>query len=384
MRHFISVLVVGFVLLAERVPLFDLGGASRAAAQVAVIGGGTTFGFGGGFGTFGSQSSFATETSLVVTPGMSVGAVTFGPYGALGPYYGTGPYVGYAPGGYGFAGYPFVPYSSYGWGRGWGGYWGRPYWGGFAPPPAILPAETIYGPGPVRRMMGLDPPLGTPIVNNTTIFNPAGAGGNAFGVGAGGVNVPNANAQATNAAARERSRKQLAIGDEAFRKQNYGEAWTAYKEAARAAPDLADAYFHQAAAAVAQRRYGAAVDAVKYGLKVSKSYLDGEFKYSQMYGDNKLAQTAHLEALAKAASEAPDSDLYFLTGVMLFFDAEPRRATPFFDKAKQLAIGETWHIDVFIEILRRMNERGGPIVEAPPAANPPRVPVVQDAAGQEI
>lgn len=368
----------GFVALAMFVP--------AARAQVAVVGGGASFGLSSGFGAFGSQSSFTTGATIIGTPGMAVGAVTYGP---LGPYtnyyygsgYGWGGGLGW-PGGYGL-GYssPWVGYAPGGYGY-WGGYLGRPFINGWALPPAVIPAETIYGPGPVRRMMGLDPPLGTPIVNNTTIVNNGPAAPavvqqpDGFGVLAAGGAPPRLRVPATNAAARERAKRQLEIGDGWFQKQQYGDAWIAYKEAARAAPDVADAYFHQAAAAVAQRRYEAAVDALKYGLRISTAYLDGEFKYSKLYGDNRISQTAHLEALAQAAMDQPSSDLYFLTGVMLFFDAEPLRAAPFFAKAKEVQAGETWHIDVFRVILARM--------EAEAAENAPVQQVRADAAGQEI
>lgn len=396
-RKLLSCVVAAAVICGAQIPGVGSSTSSVARAQVAVVGGGASFGLSNGFGSFGSQSSFTSGTTLLVTPGMTAGAVTFGPYGAYtnygigggwyGPgYYSSGPFVGYAPGGYGFSyGYP-------GFGR-WGGWYGRPYINGFALPPAIIPAEVMYGPAAVQRVMGIAPPLGTSVVNNTTYVNnapnaavnnnPPQAGG--FGVNAGGVNPPKLHIAPTNAEARARSKRQLDIGDDWFRKQQYGEAWLAYKEAARAAPDVADPYFHQAAAAVAQRRYEAAVDALKYGLRISSTYVDGEFKYTKLYGDNRLAQTSHLEALAQAATDQPSSDLYFLTGVMLFFDADPLRSAPFFAKAREVQAGETWHIDVFRTILQRMEMQQAQ--GAQPAANPPQAAPQQaqaDAAGQEI
>lgn len=411
-RELLSCVVAAAVVCGVQIPGVTSSTVSVARAQVAVVGGGASFGLSNGFGSYGSQSSFTSGTTLLVTPGMSVGAVTYGPYGAytnygigggwnggyFGPgyygsgYYGGGPFVGYAPGGYGFSyGYPNF-------GR-WGGWYGRPYINGFALPPAIIPAEVMYGPAAVQRVMGVAPPLGTSVVNNTTYVNngpnaavnntPTNGGG--FGVNAGGVNPPKIHIAPTNAEARARSKRQLEIGDDWFRKQQYGEAWIAYKEAARAAPDVADAYFHQAAAAVAQRRYEAAVDALKYGLRISSTYVDGEFKYTKLYGDNRLAQTSHLEALAQAALDQPSADLYFLTGVMLFFDAEPMRSTPFFAKAREVQAGETWHIDIFRTILQRMEmqqaQGGQPVVNRVPAAAPaPKAPqqAKADAAGQEI
>ncbi|MCE9608009.1 MAG: hypothetical protein K8U03_24250 [Planctomycetia bacterium] len=334
-------------------------------------------------------------------PGLSVGVVSpygygfgspwAGSYGSAyygGSYYG-GPIVGYAPGGYGFG---YTPY----------GYFGGPNLRGFALPPLVIPAETIYGPGAVQRFFGLDQSLAAPVGYNAPAVNappPPGEGG--FGVLAPGAQVPKAHVAPSNLAARERAKKQLAIGDDWFRKQQLGSAATAYREAIRAAPDVADPYFHQAAIAVAQQRFEAAVEGIKSGLRISTTYLDGDFKYSALYGDNKLARTAHLEALAQTATVEPSADLYFLMGVMLFFDEQPRRAGPFFTKARESAGGETWHIDVFREILKRMDiaaaeqamRRGGVAAVDPAAGKQPapenrqpekKQPVRVDADGREI
>jgi hypothetical protein len=343
--------------------------ADRATAQVAVVGGSSTF----------------------ITPGMTVGSIgpwSGGPWSG-GPWSGSpwsGGYRGFSIG-YGGGSYGTSYYSS-GYGGGWGGgyiddgFWGgggwggAPYWGGYggyyALPPLVLPAETIYGPGPVRRLMGLDPPLGTPIVNNTIINLPSQAQG--FGVLAPGQQAPpRAGVRPSNAQARDLAKRQITAGDTLFAKQQYAQALEAYKQAMRAAPDLADSHFRQMVALVALGRYDAAVDAVKSGMRISKETVNGHFRIPAMYGDNVMARTAHLETLAKLTAERPSSDLFFLAGVMLFFDNPPQRSAPFFEQAAQLAVVEHWHIDVFREVLKRLAQVPGANGQAAngPVANGP-------------
>jgi hypothetical protein len=372
-------------------------GADRATAQVAIVGGSTS----------------------VVTSGMTVG--TIGPWSSsgystsFGSYYGGGWGNGYG-GGWGGS------YSGGGWGGPYYDEWGgAPYWSGvpygpgyYALPPLVVPAELLYGPGPVRRLMGIDPPLGTPIVNNTIINLPSQAQG--FGVLAPGAQVPArpAGVRASNAQARDLAKRQIAAGDTLFAKQQFAQALEAYRQAARAAPDLADSHFRQMVALVALGRYETAVDAVKNGMRVSKDTINGQFRIPAMYGDNQIARTAHLEALAKVTTDRPTSDLYFLTGVMLFFDNPPQRSAPFFEQAAGMAIAERWHIDVFREVLKRLPAEAaqapagngpagnGPAANGPagngPAANGPaasgpanvpvngpvRVPAGVDAGAREI
>ena len=328
---------------------------------------------------------------LAVGPGFTAGVISpfgfgfgRGPYGPIypGTYY-NGPIVGYGPAGYGFGfDYPY-------------------YIGNLGPyvlPPVVVPAETMYGPGVVQDFLGVDTTVNVPAALNPNagLNLPAAGGGGAqgnggFGVNAPGVQVPKARIPASNDASRERSKRHLEIGDDWFRKQQYGNAWSAYRDAIRAAPDVADAYFHQAAVATAQGRYEAAVESIKSGLRVSTAYVDGEFKYTTLYGVNKAARIAHLEALAQKATVEPSADLYFLMGVLLFFDEQPRRSGPFFTKAKELAVGETWHIDVFSELLRRLDAQaaeaamakgraGNPAPQgAPPEAHPPKAAAPQAA-----
>lgn len=367
------------VLVVIASAVLACGASARSEAQV-FVGGGP--GFAAAPGYVGAGLGVGAFSPY----GYGYGSPWGGTYGSFysSSYYGGTPFVGnLSGGGYGFS-YPY-------------GYYGR-FRGGFSLPPIVIPAGTMYGPGVVQDFLGFDQQVATQSSYTVPQVNVnAGQAGGGFGVLAPGANVPKAHVHASNQPARDRAKKQLAIGDDWFRKQQYGNAASAYREAIRAAPDVADAYFHQAAIAVAQNRYDAAVDGIKSGMRISTAYLDAGFKYSTLYGDNKLARTAHLETLAQAATVEPTSDLYFLMGVMLFFDDHPRRAGPFFAKARELSAGETWHIDVFSEILRRMDaaaaeqamakgaQAGGnganpQPIGAPPAANPPGPQPPQGAA----
>lgn len=368
--------------------------ADRADAQVYIGGPGYVgAGFGGvglGVGGF-SPYGYGYRSGYGLTTGY-YGSGYGGSY-YTSTFYGA-PTVGYLGGGYGVGylgggyGYGYLPYGYY------RGPWGR----GFALPPLVIPAETIYGPLAVQNFLGVGQSVATPVTYNSPIVNGGAIAGGGFGVNAPGVRVPKAQVPASNQAARDRAKRHLDIGDDWFRKQQYGNAAQAYRDAIKSAPDVADAYFHQAAVSIAQQLYEPAVEGIKSGLKISTTYVDGGFKYSTLYGPNRIAKEAHLEMLALAATDAPSSDLYYLMGVLLFFDEQPRRSGPFFTKARELAVGETWHIDVFLEILKRMDaaaaeeavKKAGAAagaqpaaVGAPPAANPPKLPA-QGADGKEI
>ena len=358
-------------ILVASAPIFAIAAlfvvASPAGGQVAIVVGGSVSGF--GIGGLGTQSSYTSSDFIIATPGMTAGSITPWPLG-------IGGYPAYAyPGGFGGP-YGYNPY--YG-GYGYGGY-GRPVYGSYWLPPAVLPAETIYGPGAMRRFMGIDPPLGTPIVNNTTIVNvPQNNNNPGFGVLAGGPQVPGrpANVRASNAAAQERARKLISIGDGWFAKLRYADALESYKQAVKAAPDIADGYVRQMAVFIAQQRYFEAVTILKSGLRISTSVIDGNFRIRPLYGDNNLTYTAHLEALAAEAQRQPMSDLWFLTGVMLYFGDDPARAAPFLAKAGQTAVGETWHIAVFNESLKKYVAQNPAPAAAPVANNPAAAPPVR-------
>jgi Tfp pilus assembly protein PilF len=109
---------------------------------------------------------------------------------------------------------------------------------------------------------------------------------------------------------------------------------------------MAEACFHEAFALMALGRYSQAAKMLKRGLALDPTWPKSGFKLSDLYGENRLAKNAHVDALAKAANLDPlDGDLLFVVGVWLYFDGQLQRAAPFFQRAAQLADGP--HIEAF-------------------------------------
>jgi len=232
----------------------------------------------------------------------------------------------------------------------------------YYPPPLYIPAEELYGPGPVLRMMGVDHWF-RPRPNVNVFVVPkkegpaAGAGGGAAAAaqqaapgddGPGAPKAP-ADAEARQAALLASAWKLIGAGDTLFEAQRYVDANTRYRRAARAAPTLAEPYLRQGFALVALGSYDAAAGAFQRGLRIDPAWPGSDFTLAELYGDNALAKSGQLDALAKASEDDPKSaDLLFLVGVLLHFDGQPDRARPFFQRAAQLAGENDGHIRAFL------------------------------------
>lgn len=271
--------------------------------------------------------------------------------GVIGPYGWGG----------GFASsYPMAYYgSSYG-GMGYGGsYWG----GGYYAAPLYIPAGLMFGPSPVMQMMGGNQSFGGPVVQQPVVQQPQPQP-NGFGVLANpqpNNNRPaRPNVMAANPQTQQRARKTIDAGDVAFQQQRFAEALGHYKDAARIAPDLADAYFRQAAAQIALGRYEDAAAAIKFGLRLSSNWVDSQFRFAALYGPAALARQQHLSALEQAANNRPTSDVLFVHGVALFFDDHPRWAQPPLERARALAVGDPWHINLFLQAIEKVPPDAAP------------------------
>ncbi len=230
-----------------------------------------------------------------------------------------------------------VPWSGYGYGPNYG-----PFGYGGWLPPVVLPAETLYGPQAVTRFVGFDPPPEILANINLAPVAPAAPQQGGFGQLAPGNVVPpdRPKVRASNDESRAQVRKYIGFGDEHFRKQRFADSVQRYRSAIDAAPDVADAYFRQALALAAMGRYETAVKAIERGLDVAPDWPRSGFRLDTLYGDNQLAKTAHLEALAKTAAADPnDPNLMFLLGVYLYCDGQPERSRPFFLRGARLGPG---------------------------------------------
>jgi tetratricopeptide (TPR) repeat protein len=249
---------------------------------------------------------------------------------------------------YGYSGYGY-PYSY--------GYSGPDY---CAPPPIFLPADTLYGPEAMKRFMGMDqwgappatggraPRLGRAAPRDIAPHD--GALKNAARKAAEDQPAKPAEDRATNQGSINLAWKFIGFGDVHFRNQKYSDANERYRSAVRAAPKLADACFRQGFALAAMGRYELAVTAIRKGLELKPDLAKSDFRLAELYGDNQLAKTANVDALAKAAEQEPhDAGLLFLLGVHLYFDKKADQAAPFFKRARELAVGDKSYLQGFLE-----------------------------------
>jgi hypothetical protein len=256
------------------------------------------------------------------------------------------------------------------WGYGSYPYWydPYPYGGAYYPgpivlPPLYLPAEQMYGPQAVRQFMGLNNPAPA---QNVIIAN----------------KLPDLDAgdarprvRISNMASKAQAGKFIAFGDALFFKQNYNSALERYRSASLSASDLPETYLRQGFALVAMGRYESAAKVMRRGLLLQNDPSRLTMRLDQLYKENRAAKSAHLESLAREVEGNPQSaDLLLLLGLQLFFDGQPDRAAPVFERCKQLDGNEDGAITGFL------NRAPGP---APADAAPvPAVPA--PANGRDI
>jgi tetratricopeptide (TPR) repeat protein len=228
------------------------------------------------------------------------------------------------------------------------GIYDNPGWGPYYLPPSYVPAEQGFGPQAVRQFMGLDQNVAA--IPQVPARRP--------GVGDAGANTVRADQDrpppAINLTARARARKAMSWGDDLFRRQRFQEALQQYKAAATADPNFAEAYFRQGHALVATNRCDLAAAAFKRALKLRPNLDRDGFRLPDLYGDNQIAKTAHLEVLARRAFDQPqDTDAYFLVGLFLRYDGQAERAQKFFARAKTLAGAADAHLRGFLPAAKR-------------------------------
>ena len=352
-------------------------------------GGFNSGGFGGGFG-FGGIGGFGGwgNTTLIVGGGY--------PYG-YGGYYGGLNYFN-------------------------GPIYGGPIWGGMGwpyplyMPPVVVPAETWFGPRAMERFLGLGPdsatmtlmqpqlPVNQAIVRPVNVGQANGGAANFGAANAGGANAgaakpagqplngpavehdrarPAPRVRETNDEVRARAARRLAMGDEDYRAQRYGEAYSTYRRAAEIAPDLYEVYFRQGQALVALRRYDDALKSFKRGLDLDPNWPRRPMRLAELYGPNQAAYVAHLEALAKEAVARPgDASPILLLGIELYASGQQDRARRFFEQAAALAGDSPLYAELF---LRELNQPAPPqrVAAVPDMIDVPK-PVVPKLPGVEL
>ncbi len=286
-------------------------------------------------------------------------------------------------GGAGFGGFYVggLPYGGYGYGYGYGipAYGGYGYAAfyqnqiGYAPiqqyqtigpqgPQGMLP---LYGPAPTFSWQ-LPGPFQPPLVQQQPQGRPQ-----AFPIGPQqpanpGPVIPAAAPEPVMAkphnflpqpqssvAQRQRSLHLQGQGDIWFRQQNYLQAYSRYKQAAGAAPDMAAPRFRMAYALMSLQRYELAVPEFQRGIKLDPTYpLTGESP-QKIYGeDNRIAAAALPQAVAAwVRQDIRSADRLFLLGALLMISGDHVRARTLLETAAQFgAEGPTEHIMAFLRL----------------------------------
>lgn len=220
-------------------------------------------------------------------------------------------------------------------------------------PPALPLGPVVTAPQRVDRLPGGGPPLAPKVQQPAAAKQQAAIGGGFGELANDPADRPKAGKpRATNADARARSQRFIVLGDGYFAKQDYSDAYSRYKLAQQAAPDMSDGFLRQGFALVAMGRYDHAARSFKRGISLEPRWAESGFRLDQLYGaGGQAAKAAHLEALAQEGLKGPGSDLMFLLAVMLYFDGQAERAKPFFIRAQELAGADDAHLDGFLRKL---------------------------------
>jgi len=132
-----------------------------------------------------------------------------------------------------------------------------------------------------------------------------------------------------------KARELVAKGDASFARRRYVAAIARYKEAVRAAPDVADARIRQALALIAQRKYPAAVKIFFEALDVQEDWSESDQDLVRHGASDRLAKTT--KVLTRLVEVDPmNADLALALGIQLFFSGQRERAELYFTRAVQL------------------------------------------------
>lgn len=136
-----------------------------------------------------------------------------------------------------------------------------------------------------------------------------------------------------------KARRLVEEGDVLFRRQQFHAALQKYKQAASAAPELAEVHWRQGHALVAVGEYERAASVLKRALALADDLERSGFRLGALYGSAVATKEMHLERLAEwtlAHQHSPDG--YFLIGLTLWYDGEVERAVKFLRRAGDLSL----------------------------------------------
>jgi len=135
----------------------------------------------------------------------------------------------------------------------------------------------------------------------------------------------------------------LTFGDQQFSAGQYRDAYFKYKEAEKAAPDVAESLFRQGFALIATKQYELAFQAFRRGLRIDPTWPKKPFSVQRLYHERELDFREHLANLAaECEKKNHDPMLAFLLGVMLFRSGRAEDAANFFEIARSSPVSADW------------------------------------------
>ena len=135
----------------------------------------------------------------------------------------------------------------------------------------------------------------------------------------------------------EEAARQVRLGREAFKAQEYGRAAQRFRQAVRTRPADGVAHFLLAQSLIAQGKYHEAQDAIVAGLQQRPDWPTAAFRPLELY-DAPLEYTEHLRVLEEAVARHPgDPALLFVHGYALWLDGRRDEAGRVFQRALERA-----------------------------------------------
>jgi len=139
----------------------------------------------------------------------------------------------------------------------------------------------------------------------------------------------------SNEQQRELASRFLGFGDRCFSAGQYRDAYFKYKEAEKAAPDLADSLFRRGFALLATKQYELAFHAFRRGLRIDPMWPQKPVSLRGLYAERQVDLRDHLASLAEECEKKKhDGTLALLLGIMLFCADRADDAMEFFEIAR--------------------------------------------------
>lgn len=325
-----------------------------------------------GFGGYRSYYGGFGGTTLSVN---GIGVV-YGTQYPTGTLYHPGNYGGYYGGGYPQFGWSNLGGLNYGYGAvggyvvapyaGGAGYWaGQPY--GYYQP--IAPAPTYYPPSPLVHPGITGPtPFNNPVIQEWLPENQRPvdqfAGAQAVDPVAIQPKVVDIVPRPSNLEAKRKSIRLEAMGDQAFARRDWADAYQRFKQAAEQANDRSEPRQKMAYTMLAQGLYGMVALEFKRAIAIDRNWPRTGLSLADVFGPNsELLRNNMMHRLAGWVREdIRDPDRLFVMGVVLHFNREPDKAIEFLRTAAELTQGAA-HITAFLEPKSAL-PAAGPVVPA--------------------